>query len=56
MSAIMAHPWMAADGNSTLKPHPYPGRLTANDINEDIVEYMVHAMKVKTGASFFYSF
>ena len=46
MAEIMVHPWMVADGSSALKPHPYPNRLTANDINEDIVEHMVHVLKV----------
>ncbi|CAI7995472.1 Hormonally up-regulated neu tumor-associated kinase [Geodia barretti] len=47
MPAIMSHPWIAANGSSTLKPHPYPNKLSANDINEDIVEHMVHVLKLK---------
>lgn len=46
MPDIMAHPWMVADGTPALKPHPYPNRLSANDISEDIVEHMVHILKV----------
>ena len=46
MPAIMDHPWMTADGKSPLRPHPYPNRLTANDVNEDIVEHVVHALEV----------
>lgn len=46
MPAIMAHPWMTADGSPALKPHPYPNKLTANDVNEDIVQHMVHVLKV----------
>ena len=47
MVAIMSHPWMVADGAS-LKPHPFPNKLSANDVNEDIVEHMVHVLKVST--------
>jgi Neu-associated kinase len=46
MPEIMSHPWIASNGSSTLKPHPYPNKLSANDINEDIVEHMVHVLKV----------
>lgn len=46
MPALMSHPWMTGDGSPPLKPHPYPNNLGANDINEDIVEHMVHVLKV----------
>lgn len=45
MPELMAHTWMT-EGNSALKPHPFPNKLCANDINEDIVEHMVHVLKV----------
>lgn len=45
MPELMAHPWMT-EGNAALKPHPFPNKLGANDINEDIVEHMVHVLKV----------
>ena len=47
MPAIMAHPWITADGSSALKPHPFPNKFSVNDINEDIVEHMVHVLKVQ---------
>ena len=47
MPDLMCHPWIAADGTPPLKPHPFPNKLTINDINEDIVEHMVHALKVR---------
>lgn len=45
MPELMAHTWMT-EGNSALKPHPFPNKLCANDVNEDIVEHMVHVLKV----------
>ena len=47
MAAVMEHPWMTDDGSPTLRPHPYPNKLSVNDVNEDIVEHMAYVLKVR---------
>ena len=46
MDSIMAHPWMNEGHALPFGPAPYPNTLTLKDVNTDIVEHMVHALKV----------
>jgi len=46
MSEIMAHPWMNEGHALPFGPAPYPNRLDLLDLDKDIVEHMVYALKV----------
>ena len=48
MDAIMSHPWMNEGHALPFGPAPYPNHLTMNDINTDIVDHMIHVLKVST--------
>lgn len=47
MPEIMAHPWMNEGHNLLFGPAPYPNPLTPSGINDDIIEHMVHVLRVK---------
>ena len=46
MDEIFAHPWLNHGRTVTLQPAPYPNRLTSDDIDEDIIDHMVHGLKL----------
>ena len=48
MEAVMEHPWLNK-GCRPLRPAPFPNKLTANDLNEDIVEHITYILKVSEG-------
>lgn len=48
MADIMCHPWMNEGHALPFGPAPYPNKVTANDIDEDVTEHMVHMLKVNT--------
>ena len=41
----MEHPWLNR-GCPLLRPALFPNKLTANDLNEDIIEHMTYILKV----------
>ena len=43
----MSHPWMNKGMSLPFSPAPFPNKLTLDDIVEQIVEHMVHILKVK---------
>lgn len=46
MEGIMAHPWINQGHALPFGPAPFPNTLRPNDINMDIVDHMVHILKV----------
>ena len=47
MADLMDHPWMNKGLSLPFHPAPFPNKLQIDDILEDIVEHMVHMLKVK---------
>ena len=47
MADIMAHPWMNMGHSLLFGPAPFPNRLQLNDIIDQIVDHMVHVLKVR---------
>ena len=45
MAEIMEHPWMNEE-HLPFAPHPFPNKLRHQDVTEEIVEHMVHTLKV----------
>ena len=50
MEEIFAHPWLNQGRTLILQPAPYPNRLTSDDIDEDIIDHMVHGLKLAQAA------
>lgn len=48
MSQIMDHPWMNEGHTLPFGPAPFPNRLQLLDINNDIIQHMVHHLKVQS--------
>lgn len=42
----MAHPWMNKGHSLPFGPAPFPNRLRLADISDDVVDHMVHTLKV----------
>lgn len=47
MPDIMAHPWMNEGHALPFGPAPFPNLLDPSSINNDVVEHMVHTLKMK---------
>ena len=47
MDAIMSHPWLNEGHSLPFGPAPFPNKLLPNDVDSDIVEHMVHILKVR---------
>ena len=47
MPMLMAHPWLNEGHTLPFGPAPFPNRLTPNDINDKIVEHMIHVLHLK---------
>ena len=47
MPDIMAHPWMNEGHSLPFGPAPFPNQLDPSNINNDVVEHMVHTLNVK---------
>ena len=47
MPDIISHVWMNRGSRLPFGPAPYPNTLTENDLNEDIIEYMVHELHLR---------
>ena len=43
----MAHPWMNEGHALPFGPTPFPNLLDPSSINNDVVEHMVHTLKMK---------
>ncbi len=50
MDEIMTHPWINEGHTLPFGPAPFPNTLTTKDINVDIVDHMVHVLKVIIGS------
>ena len=48
MADIMTHPWMNEGHALPFGPAPFPNKIGANDIDEDISEHMVVVLKVNS--------
>ena len=46
MSEIFQHPWLTAAGVLRFAPHPYPNNLSRDMVNMDIVNHIVHHIRV----------
>lgn len=46
MEDIISHPWMYKGHHLPFQPPPFPNKLKLADISDDIVEHMVHILKV----------
>ena len=44
----MGHPWMNRGLNLLFSPAPFPNKLKLDDIEEEIVEHMVHILRVRS--------
>ena len=47
MSGIMCHPWMNEAHTLPFGPAPFPNKLQLADIDNNILQHMVHTLKVK---------
>lgn len=46
MAEIMSHPWMNEGHHLPFEPHTFPNKLKLYEINDEIVDHMVHTLKV----------
>ena len=46
MEELMSHPWMNRGLALPFSPAPFPNKPKLDDIEEEIVEHMVHVLKV----------
>jgi len=46
MDEIMTHPWINTGFTLPFGPAPFPNRLMMSEITTDIVNHMVHVLKV----------
>ena len=49
MDDIMAHPWINESHSVLFAPAPFPNKLSLNSCSEDIIDHMVHVLKVCEG-------
>lgn len=47
MAMLFQDPWLNEGHKLPFTPSPFPNTLTANDINEDITEHMVYALRIR---------
>ena len=50
MDEIFAHPWLNHGQALVMQPAPYPNRLTSDDLDEDIIDHMVHGLMLGQAA------
>ena len=46
MADIMHHPWMNEGHHLPFDPHPFPNKLKLYEIRDEIVDHMIHTLKV----------